>query len=321
MVAKIGGIVKTMLTRRSMLKAALAAPLTASLTEVLQAQGPAIPAGKMVLSIHQNTSRSAGFRGSLEGWAKAGIKYVELADTALDEWLRSGTESTASAKKLLGDLGLTPVSSAAVIANLWLPGPQHAAAVETWKRRCQQFSEVGLQKIYCPSTANARVTADDYKATPAAIVEGGDVAKSFGLTAMIEYAHSSTHLSTLPTTLKMIREANHPNVKPMVDFFHTWVGRSKFEDLDLLQPGELQHVHFQDIIDTPREIVDNNGRVIPGDGTAPVVKILQKLKEKQYSGALSVELFLQRLTQGDPQAVGAEIKQKCEKVMQAAGVL
>jgi sugar phosphate isomerase/epimerase len=51
------------------------------------------------------------------------------------------------------------------------------------------------------------------------------------------------------------------------------------------------------------------------------VKILQKLKEKQYSGALSVELFLARLTGGDAQAVGAEIKQKCEKVMAAAGVL
>jgi hypothetical protein len=52
-----------------------------------------------------------------------------------------------------------------------------------------------------------------------------------------------------------------------------------------------------------------------------VVKILQKLKEKGYSNAISVELFLQRLTSGDPQAVAAEIKQKCEKVMQAAGVL
>ncbi len=119
----------------------------------------------------------------------------------------------------------------------------------------------------------------------------------------------------------MIREAAHPNVKPMLDFFHTWAGRSKLEDLDMLQPGELAHVHFQDILDTPREIIDNNGRVIPGDGNAPVVKILQKLKEKQYSGALSVELFLARLTGGDAQAVGAEIKQKCETVMKAAGVL
>lgn len=292
------------------------APLTAPLAQMVSAQ---VPAGKMVLSIHQNTSRGAGFRGSLEGWAKAGIKYVELADTALDEWLK--TETTATAKKLVGDLGLTAVSSAAVIVSLWLPGAQHAAAIETWKKRCEQFSQIGLQKIYCPSTTNTRVTADDFKATPGAITEAGDIAKSFGLTAMIEYARTSTHLATLASSLTMIREANHPNVRPMLDFFHTWSGMTKFEDLDMLKPGELAHVHFQDILDTPREIIDNNGRVIPGDGNAPVVKILQKLKEKQYSGALSVELFLARLTGGDAQAVGAEIKQKCEKVMQAAGVL
>ena len=35
-------------------------------------------AGKMTLAIHQNTSSMAGYRGSLEGWARAGIKNVEV---------------------------------------------------------------------------------------------------------------------------------------------------------------------------------------------------------------------------------------------------
>jgi sugar phosphate isomerase/epimerase len=273
----------------------------------------------MVLSIHQNTSRAAGYQKSLEGWAKAGIKYVELETGALDGFLR--TETLATAKKVLGDLGLTPVSSAAVLQDMWIPGPAHAATLETWKRRCEQFSTIGLQKIYCPSTTNRPVTADDFKATPDCIREGGEIAKQFNLTAMIEFARTSTHLSTLASALKMIREANHPNVRPMLDFFHFWSGMSKFEDLDMIRPGEIAHVHFQDILDTPRELINNNGRVIPGDGQAPVVKILQKLKEKQYSGALSVELFLANLTNGDPQAVGTEIRTKCEKVMQQAGVL
>jgi sugar phosphate isomerase/epimerase len=299
-----------------MLAASAAVPVVATLEHVLRAQ---VPAGKMVLSIHQNTSRNAGFRGSLEGWSKAGIKYVELADTAVDEWLK--TETIATGKKLIGDLGLTPVSSAAVIGDVWIPGPARAQGLETWKKRCEQFAGLGLQKIYCPSITNRRVTADDMKATPAAIRESGEIAKSFGLVSMIEFARTSTHLATLATSLNMIREANHPNVRPMLDFFHFWSGQSKFEDLDMIRTGEIAHVHFQDILDTSREIIDNNGRVIPGDGMAPVVKILQKLKEKQYSGALSVELFLARLVQGDAQAVGAEIKEKCEKVMKQAGVL
>jgi len=291
--------------------------LVAPLAQIAAAQIAA--SGKMVLSIHQNTSRAAGYRKSLEGWAKAGIKYVELTDTMLEDFLK--TESLPAAKKVLGDLGLTPVSSAAVLPDVWIPGPARAMSLDTWKRRCDQFSSIGLQKIYCPSVTNRRVTADDFKATPDSIREAGDIAKQFNLTAMIEFARTSTHISTLATSLRMIREANHSNVRPMLDFFHFWSGMSKFEDLDMLQPGELAHVHFQDILDTPRELIDNNGRVIPGDGKAPVVKILQKLKEKQYTGALSVELFLMELTGGDPSEVGAKIKQKCENVMRQAGVL
>ena len=277
------------------------------------------PAGKMLLSIHQNTSRSAGYRKSLEGWAKAGIKYVELTDTMLDDFLK--TDNLAAAKQVLTDLGLTPVSSAAVLPDVWIPGPARAASLETWKRRCEQFSTIGLQKIYCPSVTNRRVTAEDYKATPDCIRETGEITKQFNLTAMIEFARTSTHIATLSTSLKMLREANHPNVRPHLDFFHFWSGYSKFEDLDMIQPGEIAHVHFQDILDTPREIIDNNGRVIPGDGKAPVVAILKKLAEKQYRGALSVELFLAELTQGDPYDVASRIKQKCETVMRQAGVL
>jgi len=293
----------------------LMAPLALPLAGVRQNA----PSGKMLLSIHQNTARAAGYRKSLEGWAKAGIKYVELTDTMLDDFLK--TDNLAAAKKVVTDLGLTPVSSAAVLPDLWIPGPARAASLETWKKRCEQFSTIGLQKIYCPSVTNRKVTPEDYKATPDCIRETGEIAKGFNLTAMIEFARTSTHIATLSTSLKMIREANHPNVRPMLDFFHFWSGWSKFEDLDIIQPGEIVHCHFQDILDTPREIIDNNGRVIPGDGKAPIVAIIKKLAEKQYRGALSVELFLAELTQGDPYEVASRIKTKCEGVMRQAGVL
>jgi len=274
---------------------------------------------KMALSIHQNTSRAAGYRKSLEGWAKAGIRFVEITDVLLDEFLK--TDTIAAAKRLVTDLGLTPVSSAAVLPDIWIPGEARMASLETWKRRCEQFATIGLEKIYCPSITTRRVTADDFKATPGCIREAGDIAKQFNLIAMIEFARTSTHLSTLRSSLMVIREAAHTHVRPMLDFFHFWSGMSKFEDLDLIRPGEIAHVHFQDILDTPRELIDNNGRVIPGDGNAPVAAILRKLAEKQYSGPLSVELFLMELQQGDPYEVAGRIKQKCEAVMKKAGVL
>ena len=117
------------------------------------------------------------------------------------------------------------------------------------------------------------------------------------------------------------RWAAHPNVRPMLDCYHFWAGLSKFEDLDLIRPGEIHHVHFQDVPDIPRELLDNGTRDIPGTGVSPLVAILRKLAEKGYAGPLSVELFYPELQNGDPYEVAVRIRQKAEPVMRAAGVL
>ena len=291
--------------------------MAAPLARVVNTQSA--PPGKMLLSIHQNTSRAAGYRGSLEGWARAGIQYVELSDRLLEGFLENDT--LPAARRVLTDLGLTPVSAAAVLPDIWIPGPARAASLDMWRRRCDQFSSLGLQKIYCPSTTRRTVTAEDFAATPDCLRETAEIAREYTLTAMVEFIRTSTHLATLTSSLEVIREAAHPNVRPMLDFFHFWSGLSKLADLDLLQPGELAHTHFQDLLDTPRELIDNDSRLIPGDGIAPVVRILQKLAEKQYTGALSVELFRAELVRGDPFQVATEIRQKSEAVMRQAQVL
>ena len=277
-----------MIARRSI----IALPVVAALSTALKAQ----TGGRMQLSIHQNTSAAAGFRGSLEGWARAGIGYVELSDRLLDGFLEN--ESLSAAGRLLTDLDLTPVSAAAVLPDIWLPGPERAASLETWRRRCEQYAELGLARIYAPSITQRPVTADDYAATPAAIHEVGEITAEYGLTAMAEFTRTSTHLATLPTTLRMIRDAGHSRVKPMLDFFHFWSGLNKFEDLDMLEPGELQHAHLQDLAAGPRELINNDSRIIPGDGIAPVERIMRKLASLNYTGALSVELFSRRYRAG-----------------------
>ena len=132
---------------------------------------------------------------------------------------------------------------------------------------------------------------------------------------------TSTHIATLTSALSMTRAADHPNLQMMIDFFHFWSGLSKLEDLDLLEPGELAHCHFQDLLDAPRELTDNRYRVIPGDGIAPLDAIIRKLADKGYTGALSVELYRSEIVNGDPFAVAIEIKEKAERVMRAAKVL
>lgn len=280
---------------------------------------PAIAAGKMTLAIHQNTSAAAGYRASLEGWARAGITNVEITAAQLDAFLKN--DSLAAAHRVLTDNGLTPVSAACGVGGLWEPNPNHAAALDSLKKRCEMFAELRLTHIYAPVGGMQKFVEDDYKTGAENMRQVGDVAKQFRMTMMAEFVRGSSFISTLTTALKVTRAASHPNVSIVFDCYHFWSGNNKLEDLDLLKQGEIGHVHFQDVPDEPRELLDNTTRLIPGDGVSPLTKILRKLADKGYAGPLSVELFLPKFQQGDPFEVAREIRRKAEAVMRQARVL
>lgn len=300
-----------MLSRRTV----LLSPLTLGVASLAEA------AGKMTLGLHQNTSTGAGYRRSLEGWAKAGVKHVELTSNLVDDFLK--TETLAVARRVLTDNGLTPVSAASGAGGIFEPNPKRAEALDGLKKRCEMFAALGLTRIYQPTATapNAKFVADDYKAAAANMREVAEIASQFKLTFMVEALRNSAFIATISTLTRVIREANHPNIKALFDFYHFWSGMSKFEDLEAMRPGEIGHVHFQDVPDMPRELLDSTTRAVPGDGIAPLDRMLRKLAEKNYTGTLSVELFLPRFQQGDPFEAATEIRKKAEPVMRKAGVL
>lgn len=302
----------TTLSRREV----LVAPVALAAAGALPAKSGA---GKMMLAIHQNTSNGAGYRKSLEGWARAGIKNVEITNTLLDEFLK--TDTLAAAKRVITDLGLNLVQAATGATEIWEPSPNRPAALDNLKRRCEMYANMGLDRVYSPTTCTRKITEDDYKAGVDNMREAGDIAKQFHMSLRIEFLRSSTFISTLPTILKMTRAAAHPNIAAMLDFYHFWSGLNKFEDLDALHPGEIAHAHFQDVPDMPRELLDLQTRIIPGDGISPLARILGKLSEKGYAGPLSVELFLPKFQQADPYELALEIRTKSEAVMRQAGVM
>src|SRR3984885_15397149 len=187
---------------------------------------------KMTLAMHQNTSNGAGYRKSLEGWARAGIKNVEITNVLLDEFLK--TESLAAARRVISDLGLNLVHAATGVTELWEPNPNRAAALDDLKKRCEMYANMGLNRVYSPTTCNKKVTEDDYKEGVDNMYDAGDVAKQFNMSLRIEFLRTSTFISTLPTLLKMTRAAAHPNIEPMLDLYHFWSGLNKLEDLDTI---------------------------------------------------------------------------------------
>ena len=296
-----------MLSRRIVCLAPLAQVVTRAAT------------GKMQLCMHQTTSLAAGYRKMLEGWSRAGIKYCELTSPAVEGFLK--TDNVAAARRVMSDLGLTPVSCGSAL-GIWEPNANRAAALDTFKQRCELFSSLGVDRMVCPCNTAQKITQDDYKLGLDNMREVGEIAKQYKMIAMVEFTRASTFIGTLTTSLKMTREAAHPNVRPMLDCYHFWGGPSKFEDLDLIRSGEIAHVHFQDVpADLPRELLSQTTRVIPSDGVTPLARVLRKLGEKGYSGPVSVELFYPQFQNEDPYELTRRIREKSEPIMREAGVL
>ena len=274
--------------------------------------------GAMFLCIHQTTSLAAGYRRSLEGYAKAGFRYVELIPAHIREFVQK--EGMPAAKKLLSDLGLKAVSSSGG-SGLAEPGPARAKALEDLKPNAEMAAALGVDRLVCPSRTTEKFVLDDYKRAQDNLREAGEIVKPYGVTVMVEFMRGSTFIGTLPTSLNLTRDTAHPNVRSMFDFYHFGAGLSKLEDLELIRPGEIHHVHFQDVPKLPRELLDNSTRDIPGDGVLPLRHILQALKKKGYAGPVSVELFYPHLQKGDPYEVAMEIRRKCDPILRQAGVV
>src|SRR5262245_33683003 len=107
-----------MISRRD----ALLAPLALAATTTLSLAAD----NTMTLCIHHASPLNSRYRQALEGWARAGIKLVELVAQPLDEFLK--TETVATAKRVLSDHGLTAVSSGGGLTDIVNPNPGRDAA-------------------------------------------------------------------------------------------------------------------------------------------------------------------------------------------------
>jgi sugar phosphate isomerase/epimerase len=259
-----------------------------------------------VACVHEATSTNFDYRTAMEGYSRAGIRAVEVMLTKAKEF--ADKNSVASARRLLDDLGLRPVSTSNQL-GLVEPNPARAKNLEELRWKCELAQALGGDRIVAPTLTREAFTEDDYKRGVDNLREAGEIARPFKITLMVEFTRLSTFAGTLSTALQLVRGANHPSVRVMMDTYHFWGGVSKFEDLELLRDGELHHLHFEDVpASPPREQLEQRHRAWPGQGIAPLRRILEVLKRKKYAGPASVEMFDPMIQATDPYQVGLKVR-------------
>jgi sugar phosphate isomerase/epimerase len=178
---------------------------------------------------------------------------VEPAAGLLDDFLK--TDTMAAAKRVLTDNGLNIVCGAAGVTGLWEPNPSFAKNLDAFRKRCEQFAELSAPLVYSPCATAAKFTPDDYVRSVENIRQTAEVARQFKLKVAAEFVRNSTFMASLPTALRLHREAAHPNFGILFDCYHFWSGPSKFEDMDSIRPGEIIHAHLNDTQNLPRELL------------------------------------------------------------------
>jgi 2-keto-myo-inositol isomerase len=267
------------------------------------------------VSMHEASSEQFDFPTAMQGYAKAGVRAVEPNLLKVREFTQKPGESPASAKRLLDDLGLKPVSTSNQL-GLPEPGQNRQRSLDDLKWKVELAHEIGADRIVCPSAGAGMYKEDDFKLGADNMREAGEIAKQAGMTCMLEFARTSRFAGSLPTAVMIVRNANHPNVRVMMDTYHFWGGASKFEDLELLRDGELHHLHFEDVpADPPREIQGQPDRKFPGEGIAPLRRIVEVLKRKKYAGAVSFENFNPEVQATDPYQVAMRVRATIEPLI------
>lgn len=286
--------------RRVFLSAAAASGLGAAASHAAPIPRPVFKASQDAPSGFRyclNTStirgQELGIEKEVDVAAAAGYDGIEPWIPTLRQFVEKGGKLSDLAKRI-SDAGLT-VDSAIGFAQ-WIVDDEtkRKAALEEAKRDMDMLREIGGTRIAAPPVGAHQgdspkidlfVAAERFRALQ-------DLGDQTGVVPQLEVWGFSRNLSRLGEVMFVIGETGHPKACLLLDIYHIFKGGSAFTGLDLFSDNALQVFHVNDYPATPeRAEMNDSHRVYPGDGIAPMSKILNAIGGHGREITLSLELF------------------------------
>ena len=247
-----------------------------------------------------NTSTISGQNAGLK-------KYVEIASQAgydgIEVWVRDveallHTRMSASdLKSYIEDHGIG-VESAIGFAPWLAEGPAGFIQME---KEMDMLASIGCTRIAAPPAGlDGTVPLDLFEAGRkyAQLLELG---RKTGVMPQLEFWGASPVLWHLGQVLMIVAAADDRDSRILPDIYHLFRGSSGFETLGKLGGELIEIFHLNDYPgDKPRVEQVDADRVFPGDGVAPVKKILTDLYNAGGEKVLSLELFNREYWKEDP---------------------
>jgi sugar phosphate isomerase/epimerase len=264
---------------------------------------PHLATGAPTLKYCLNTSTIHGevvpLLKQIEVASQAGYDAMELWLRDIDKYLNEGG-NLKDLKKRITDAGLTIESAIAFAPWIVADSATHKKALEQAKKEMETIVAIGGTRIAAPpagATDGERLDLDRAGEHYRALLQVG---RSVGCLPQLEVWGFSKNLSKLSEVLYVAAAAQHPDACVLPDVYHLYKGGSNFEDLGLLAGTKIQVFHMNDYPDIPRDKISDADRVYPGDGIAPISKVLHTVLASGFNGVLSLELFNRKYWEMDP---------------------
>ncbi len=246
-----------------------------------------------VFSLNMATIRGhkLGFVKELETASAAGFHSVEICIVSFYEYLAKGG-TIADTKKRLNDLGIKIENS--ISFNEWVVDDDAARkkGIEGMKKEMGILAELGCKRIAATGKGVPNATAPDLNTIAEryrTVLELGD---STGVVPILEMWGFMKNMSNVSEVLYSAMQTGHPSARLLLDIYHLYKGNTSVDTLPLMAPSAAEILHMNDVpAGFSREIITDADRVYPGDGVAPIKRILQILGKRDKPLVLSTEVF------------------------------
>lgn len=244
-------------------------------------------------SLNMSTIRgqNLGFVKELETAAKAGFTSVEIWLDTLQAYLKNGGSIT-EAKKIADGLGIT-IQNAIGFAP-WIVDDEtvRKQALTQLQGEMDLLAKLGCKRIAAPpagATKGDMINLDAVTERYNTILTMG---RDTGVIPQLEMWGGSVNLKHISQVLYVALQSGHPDARVLLDVFHIYKGQSAVESLQLLGKPSLEIFHVNDYPSGINPvIISEPDRVYPGDGVAPLKRILQLVKHPEKPLIISCEVF------------------------------
>ena len=272
----------------------------------------------MLPALAQVCTLNAPFEQDIADYAAGQCQAVELWFGKLETYLES--HSLDDARRLLDKHEMAAPVASFQGGLLTSQGEPRRLAWELFEKRLALCRDLNVRTIIVAGDVAPPLGQQDFDRLMLSLNQAAEQATTYGVRVALEFQSSARLPNNLQTAASLVAQVNHPLLGLCLDAFHYHTGPSKPEDLGHLTADNLFHVQLCDLAGTARELATDSDRVLPGDGDMVLAPIVERLRQINYPGYVSVELMNPQIWQVPPLSFGEIAMTALRKVLGTASM-